>query len=74
MQDNTYWLGLMTHLQADSVPMKSIECLRDLKLMHEAATIDDIYDAYAQVWLAGLQPSRCCACMLLKLLMLRIPC
>ena len=49
LQDNTYWLGLMTHLQADTVPMKSIECLRDLKLMNEAVTIDDIYDAYSQV-------------------------
>lgn len=49
VQDNTYWLGLMTHLQAESVPMKSVECLRDLKLMNEAATIDDIYDAYSQV-------------------------
>ena len=49
MQDNTSWLRLLTHLQADSVPHKCVECLRDLKAMHEAMTIDDIYEAYSQV-------------------------
>ena len=47
-QDNTSWLRLLTHLQADSVPHKCVECLRDLKAMHEAMTIDDIYEAYSQ--------------------------
>ena len=32
MKDNVYWLGLMTHLQNDQVPLKSVECLRDLKV------------------------------------------
>ena len=32
MKDNMYWLGLMTHLQNDQVPLKSVECLRDLKV------------------------------------------
>ena len=49
LQDNLYWLGLMTHLQADSVPLKSLDCLRDLRDMYEAAAIEDVYDAYAQV-------------------------
>ena len=49
VQDNTSWLRLLTHLQADSVPHKCVECLRDLKAMHEAMTIDDIYEAYSQV-------------------------
>lgn len=30
------------------MPLKSVECLRDLKLMYEAATVEDIYDAYDQ--------------------------
>ena len=49
MQDNLYWLSLLTHLQADCVPLKSLDCLRDLRDMYEAATVDDVYDAYAQV-------------------------
>eukprot|EP00887_Chlorella_sp_A99_P001378 scaffold8.g1378.t1 len=48
LKDNLYWLGLLTHLQADAVPLKSVDCLRDLRLMYETATVDDIYDAYAQ--------------------------
>lgn len=49
LQDNLYWLGLLTHLQCDGVPLKSAACLRDLRAMYEAATIEDIYDAYNQV-------------------------
>ena len=41
-----YWLGLLTHLQADAVPYKSADCLRDLVHMYESATIDDMYDAF----------------------------
>lgn len=37
MKDNTYWLGLMTHLQNDQVPQKTVICLRDLKV----SLIDD---------------------------------
>ncbi|KAL4457809.1 hypothetical protein ABPG75_012674 [Micractinium tetrahymenae] len=48
LKDNLYWLGLLTHLQADCVPLKSLDCLRDLRDMYEAATVDDVYDAYAQ--------------------------
>jgi hypothetical protein len=28
------------------VPYKRVECLRDLRAMYEAATVDDIYEAY----------------------------
>ena len=49
LQDNLYWLGLLTHLQADCVPLKSLDCLRDLRDMYEAAAVDDVYDAYQQV-------------------------
>ena len=46
MKDNTYWLGLITHMQNDQVPFKSVLCLRDLKVMYEAATVEDIYHMY----------------------------
>ena len=49
LQDNLYWLGLLTHLQAPCVPLKSLDCLRDLRDMYEAASVEDVYDAYAQV-------------------------
>lgn len=45
LQDNLYWLGLLTHLQRDEVPGKTLDVLRDLIPMYEAATVDDIYDA-----------------------------
>ncbi|KAG7669392.1 hypothetical protein Ndes2526B_g05713 [Nannochloris sp. 'desiccata'] len=48
LKDNTYWLALLTHLQSDAVPLKSVECLRDLRAMYETITVDDIYDAYSQ--------------------------
>jgi len=47
-QDNTYRLGLLTHLQRPDVPLKVPECLRDLRAVYEAACIEDIYDAYSQ--------------------------
>jgi predicted Zn-dependent peptidase len=48
LKDNGYWLSLLTHLQADGVPLKSVECLRDLLPMYEAVTVHDLQDAYAQ--------------------------
>lgn len=48
MQDNVYWLGLLTHLQSDHVPGKTLEVLRDLIHMYEAATVEDIYEAVAE--------------------------
>lgn len=48
LQNNVYRLGLLTHLQNEHVPLKVPECLRDLRTMYEAATIDDVNDAYAQ--------------------------
>ena len=48
LKDNSYWLALLTHLHSDAVPAKSIECLRDLRAMYEAVTVEDIYDAYSQ--------------------------
>lgn len=46
LKDNGYWLSLLTHIQSPAVPLKTVECLRDLRAMYEAITIEDIYDAY----------------------------
>ncbi|KAL3693392.1 hypothetical protein R1sor_007043 [Riccia sorocarpa] len=45
-KDNTYWLGLLTHLQAPSVGRKDVGCIRELPYLYEVATADDIYNAY----------------------------
>ena len=47
LKDNGYWLALLTHIQSPSVPLKSVECLRDLTAMYDAVTIEDIYEAYS---------------------------
>jgi len=49
LKDNGYWLQLMTHLQSSLLPRKDISCLSDLKLMYEAATVEDVQNAYAQL-------------------------
>jgi predicted Zn-dependent peptidase len=46
LKDNGYWLALLTHIQSPAVPLKSVECLRDMTLMYDAITVDDIYEAY----------------------------
>jgi predicted Zn-dependent peptidase len=48
-KSNAYWLGLLAHLQANSVPRKDISCIKDLTMLYEAATIEDIYVAYEQL-------------------------
>ena len=48
LQDNLYWLGLLTHLQRDEVPGKTVDVLRDLVSMYEQATVDDIIEALQQ--------------------------
>ncbi|KAL7244549.1 hypothetical protein ACSBR2_000018 [Camellia fascicularis] len=48
-KSNAYWLGLLAHLQAASVPRKDISCIKDLTLLYEAATVTDIYLAYEQL-------------------------
>lgn len=58
-KDNGYWLSLLTHLQADSVPSKRLECLRDLRAMYEAATINDVYDAYSYLRLDNASVYSC---------------
>ncbi|KAI5069253.1 hypothetical protein GOP47_0015554 [Adiantum capillus-veneris] len=45
-KDNTYWLGLLTHVQSAKVFRKDVSCIRDLFKLYEAATIEDVYNAY----------------------------
>ncbi|KAB1203490.1 putative zinc protease PqqL [Morella rubra] len=49
IKSNAYWLGLLAHLQASSVPRKDISCIKDLTSLYEAASIEDIYLAYEQL-------------------------
>lgn len=49
IKSNSYWLGLMAHLQAASVPRKDISCIKDLTTLYEGCTIADIYLAYDQL-------------------------
>ncbi|KAJ4845649.1 hypothetical protein Tsubulata_036223 [Turnera subulata] len=49
IKSNAYWLGLLAHLQASSVPGKDISCIKELTSLYEAATIEDIYIAYEQL-------------------------
>ncbi|KAJ7982662.1 Stromal processing peptidase, chloroplastic [Quillaja saponaria] len=49
IKSNAYWLGLLAHLQASSVPRKDISCIKDLVSLYEAATIEDIFMAYEQL-------------------------
>ncbi|OWM81129.1 hypothetical protein CDL15_Pgr007160 [Punica granatum] len=49
IKSNAYWLGLLAHLQASSVPRKDISCIKDLTALYEAATIEDVYLAYDQL-------------------------
>uniref|UniRef100_A0A0E0AC26 Peptidase M16 N-terminal domain-containing protein n=1 Tax=Oryza glumipatula TaxID=40148 RepID=A0A0E0AC26_9ORYZ len=43
---NAYWLGLLAHLQSSSVPRKEISCIKELTMLYESATIEDLYLAY----------------------------
>uniref|UniRef100_A0A803M7P2 Chloroplast processing enzyme n=1 Tax=Chenopodium quinoa TaxID=63459 RepID=A0A803M7P2_CHEQI len=49
IKSNAYWLGLLAHLQASSVPRKGLSCIKDLTSLYEAATIEDVYVAYEQL-------------------------
>lgn len=49
IKSNAYWLGLLAHLQAASVPRKDISCIKELISLYEAATVEDIYVAYEQL-------------------------
>ncbi|KAJ0520759.1 putative processing peptidase [Helianthus annuus] len=48
-KSNAYWLGLISHLQAASIHRKDISCIKDMTMLYEAATIEDVYLAYEQL-------------------------
>ncbi|PIA34142.1 hypothetical protein AQUCO_03800008v1 [Aquilegia coerulea] len=45
-KSNAYWLGLLAHVQASSVPRKDVACIKEMPLLYEVATIEDVYLAY----------------------------
>uniref|UniRef100_A0A1J3E1S0 Stromal processing peptidase, chloroplastic n=1 Tax=Noccaea caerulescens TaxID=107243 RepID=A0A1J3E1S0_NOCCA len=49
LKSNAYWLNLLAHLQASSVPRKDLSCIKELTSLYEAASIEDIYVAYNQL-------------------------
>ncbi|CAL0332060.1 unnamed protein product [Lupinus luteus] len=49
IKSNAYWLGLLAHLQASSVPRKDISCIKDLTFLYDVATVEDVYLAYEQL-------------------------
>ncbi|XP_024013129.1 stromal processing peptidase, chloroplastic isoform X2 [Eutrema salsugineum] len=49
LKSNAYWLNLLAHLQASSVPRKELSCVKELTSLYEAASIEDIYVAYNQL-------------------------
>jgi predicted Zn-dependent peptidase len=49
LKSNAYWLNLLAHLQASSVPRKDLSCIKELTSLYEAASIEDIYLAYNQL-------------------------
>lgn len=46
LQKNACWVDMLTHLQCDYVPLKTVEVLRDYKQMLISISIEDLYDAY----------------------------
>lgn len=61
LKDNGHRLGLLTHLQCDGVPLKVPEAVRDLRRAYEAATVDDVHDAYARLALGDGDVFTCIA-------------
>lgn len=61
LKDNGHRLGLLTHLQCDGVPLKCPEAVRDLRRAYEAATVDDVHDAYARLALGDGDVFTCIA-------------
>ncbi|CAI5990129.1 unnamed protein product [Closterium sp. NIES-64] len=49
LKDNAYWLGMLTHLQCDYVPRKTVSCIADLPCIYEITTVDDVYTVYNHI-------------------------
>lgn len=47
LRDNGHWLSLLSHLQSAAVPKKALRCISDIPAMYEAATVEDVQQAYA---------------------------
>mmetsp|Transcript_7177 Transcript_7177/g.26015 ORF Transcript_7177/g.26015 Transcript_7177/m.26015 type:complete len:325 (+) Transcript_7177:31-1005(+) len=59
LKDNSYLIGLLTHLQCGTVPRKDIRCLRELTSVYSAATVADIYEAYNRLGLSDQEIYTC---------------
>jgi len=59
LKDNSYLIGLLTHLQCDTVPRKDIKCLQELTSVYNAATVSDIYEAYNRLGLSDQEIYTC---------------
>ena len=59
LKDNSYLIGLLTHLQCATVPRKDIRCLRELTSVYNAATVADIYEAYNRLGLSDSEIYTC---------------
>ena len=53
LKTNAYWVDLMQYTALGDVlaPAKDVSCISDLPAMYEAATVDDLYEVYAQLGL-----------------------
>ena len=54
LKDNSYWIGLLTHLQCDDVERKDLSCLRDLAAVYAQVTVEDVYEAYNRLEVADV--------------------
>ena len=59
LKDNSYLIGLLTHLQCGTVPRKDLRCLRELTSVYSAATVADIYEAYNRLGLSDQEIYTC---------------
>ena len=59
LKDNAYVLGLLTHTQSSTVPLKTAHALADVHLMYSAATVDDLYVAFAGLQLGATDVFTC---------------
>lgn len=49
LKDNSYWLGLLAHIQSEQVPRKQVECIADLPSLYQAATVEDVQEAFTHL-------------------------
>ena len=59
LKDNSYLIGLLTHLQCETVPRKDLKCLQELTSVYNDATVADIYEAYNRMGLSDQEIYTC---------------